>query len=89
MLLIPGTMTSAPDYADRTFKFACDIVQFYRAIMKLPHFPFGIARQVLKAGTSIGANIEEARKPSRVVATPPQSPGELRFPISLLALSGP
>jgi len=57
-------MTSAPDYADRTFKFACDIVQFYRAIMKLPHFPFGIARQVLKAGTSIGANIEEARAPA-------------------------
>jgi len=77
-----GTMTSAPDYADRTFKFACDIVQFYRAIMKLPHFPFGIARQVLKAGTSIGANIEEARKPSRVVATPPQPHREHLFPNS-------
>jgi four helix bundle protein len=56
--------TTAPDYTQRTFAFACDVVEFYRAIVKVPHFPFGIARQVLRSGTSIGANLEEARVPT-------------------------
>jgi four helix bundle protein len=53
-----------PDFADRTFAFACEIVNFYTAVMRLPRFPYGIARQVLDAGTSIGANIEESRAPA-------------------------
>jgi four helix bundle protein len=32
--------------------------------MKLPKFPFRIANQILNAGTSIGANIEESRAPA-------------------------
>ena len=52
------------DFAERTFAFACDIVHFYTAVMALPRFPYGIARQVLAAGTSIGANIEESRAPA-------------------------
>jgi four helix bundle protein len=54
----------SPDFADRTFAFACDIVHFYTAAMRLPRFPYGIARQVLASGTSIGANIEESRAPA-------------------------
>ena len=63
-LLVYDAMTPSPDYADRTFKFACDIVQFYRALTKVPHFPLGIARQILDSGTSIGANVEEAGAPA-------------------------
>ena len=52
-------MHMPPDYAPRTFKFACQIVQLYQVLNKLPSFPFPISRQVLRSGTSIGANIEE------------------------------
>ena len=48
-----------PDYTCRSFAFACDIVRLYRAIER--HVPSSIARQVLKSGTSIGANLEEAK----------------------------
>lgn len=50
------------DYAKRSFAFACDIVKLYRALEA--RLPTSIARQVLKAGTSIGANLEEARAAS-------------------------
>ena len=46
-------------YADRTFRFACQIVQLYRTLNKIPGFPFPLSRQLLRSGTSIGANIEE------------------------------
>lgn len=50
-----------PDYTTRTFQFACQIVHLFRGLMKTREFPFHIARQILKAGTSIGANLEEAK----------------------------
>ena len=53
-----------PNYGPRTFAFACDVVHFYRAVSQIPSFPFAIARQVLRSGTAVGANIEEARSPS-------------------------
>ena len=53
-----------PDFDTRTFAFACDIVRLYKALTNIHGFPIGIARQILNAGTSIGANIEEARAPS-------------------------
>lgn len=46
-------------YADRTFRFACQIVHLYRALNRIPGFPFPTSRQLLRSGTSIGANIEE------------------------------
>src|SRR5262245_21552482 len=48
-------------YESRTFRFACDIVFLYRRLMKLPDMPHPIARQLLRAGTSVGANVEEAK----------------------------
>jgi four helix bundle protein len=45
----------------RGFRFACDIVRLYLKLTRLPDVPSHLARQVLKAGTSIGANLEEAR----------------------------
>ena len=55
-------MVMAPDSTDfrqRSFSFACDIVRLYRVLEKT--VPTTLARQVLRAGTSIGANLEEAK----------------------------
>jgi four helix bundle protein len=49
------------DLCERTFLFACDIVRFCRELPKEPGAPRQIAAQLLDAGTSIGANTEEAR----------------------------
>jgi four helix bundle protein len=45
----------------RSFKFACSIVRLYVRLIALPGFPPYLARQILHAGTSIGANLEEAK----------------------------
>src|SRR5262245_13115358 len=52
-------MQRDPDYADRTFRFACEIVHVYRTLNKIPAVPFPLSRQLLRSGTSMGANIEE------------------------------
>jgi four helix bundle protein len=48
---------------ERTFKFALRIVKLVSA---LPHTPPGdvLARQILRSGTSVGANVEEAQPAS-------------------------
>jgi four helix bundle protein len=51
--------TNPPDYRARTFAFACDIVRLYQALV--PIIPAVMARQILRSGTSIGANLEEAK----------------------------
>ncbi len=47
-------------YHERGFRFACTVVRLYLELVRLPHLPPHLARQVLKSGTSIGANLEEA-----------------------------
>ncbi|MGB7220380.1 MAG: four helix bundle protein [Vicinamibacterales bacterium] len=49
------------DLCERTFLFACEIVRFCRVLVLQPGAPRQIAAQLLKAGTSIGANTEEAK----------------------------
>lgn len=49
------------DLCDRTFLFACDIVRFCRQLAAEPGATRQIAGQLLDAGTSIGANTEEAK----------------------------
>lgn len=49
------------DLCERTFLFACDIIRFCRELAKEPGAPRQIAGQLLDAGTSIGANTEEAK----------------------------
>src|SRR3990172_6305978 len=49
------------DLSERTFLFACDIVRFCRAISMEPGAPRQVAGQLLRAGTSIGPNTEEAK----------------------------
>ncbi|MGE5836301.1 MAG: four helix bundle protein [Acidobacteriota bacterium] len=47
------------DFRERSFTFACDVVRLYQVLEKT--VPTTLARQVLRAGTSIGANLEEAK----------------------------
>ena len=37
------------------------MVTLYRALLRIPGVPGHIARQLLRSGTSIGANLEEAK----------------------------
>ena len=55
-------MPTLPEpFETRSFRFACAIVRLYLDISRKPNVPRHLARQVLAAGTSIGANLEEAR----------------------------
>ena len=58
-LRLARAMPATPDYQNRAFKFACDIVHLYRRLE--PRCPSVLARQLLRAATSIGANLEEAK----------------------------
>jgi|SRR5690606_15741257 len=44
----------------KSFEFACEIVQFSRILKEKREFE--IASQLLKSGTSIGANVREAQR---------------------------
>ena len=46
---------------NRTFSFACRTVKLYQYLAKQKYASEVLGRQVLRSGTSIGANLEEAR----------------------------
>ena len=59
-------MKSAPDpkpqdIRERAFDFAVDVVKFCRMLDSKPTADRTLARQLLRAATSIGANVEEAQ----------------------------
>jgi four helix bundle protein len=45
---------------DRAFDFACRIIRLYKYMIKQDHTNDILCRQLVRAGTSIGANLEEA-----------------------------
>ena len=49
------------DLCQRTFLFACEIVGLCRTISREPGVSRQLAGQLLRAGTSVGANAEEAK----------------------------
>ena len=49
------------DIRDRAFEFACQIVEYCDDLMKRDGVGRVLAPQLLRCGTSIGANLEEAR----------------------------
>ena len=49
------------DTTERTFDFAVRITQLCQALDESPDVPRTLANQLLRSGTSIGANIEEAQ----------------------------
>jgi len=49
------------DIRERTFKFAVRIVKLCQKLDSIPGVPRTLSHQLLKAGTSVGANVEEAQ----------------------------
>ena len=54
-------MSTPKDIKQRAFEFALRIVKLCQHLDKQPGVPRTLAYQLLKAGTSVGANIEEAQ----------------------------
>ncbi len=54
-------MNAELDITKRSFQFAVRIVKLCRCLEKQNGVPRTLANQLLRAGTSIGANIEEAQ----------------------------
>jgi four helix bundle protein len=53
-------ITKAENIQQRTFNFACRVVHLYQYLIKQYSINNALSGQFLKAGTSIGANMEEA-----------------------------
>jgi four helix bundle protein len=49
------------DIRERTFEFAVRIVKLCQHLDRKPGVPRTLSHQLLKAGTSVGANVEEAQ----------------------------
>ena len=45
---------------NKSFEFACNIIDLNEQLIKVKHYQ--IANQVIKSGTSIGANVREAQR---------------------------
>jgi four helix bundle protein len=52
---------SKVDLAERTFEFARRVVKLCQVLDRMPGVSRTLATQLLRAGTSIGANVEEAQ----------------------------
>ena len=48
-------------FVDRSFQLAISILRLYRKLTAMPEVPRYLANQLLRAGTSIGANLREAQ----------------------------
>jgi four helix bundle protein len=57
-------MTAPASFRDRGFRFALAIVQQYRRLVNTTDVPKHLAIQMLRAGTGIGANLQEAKSAS-------------------------
>ena len=60
------TPAAAPPYqiAERTFEFSCEVVRLCQQLGRRDWIAQHVARQLLAAGTSVGANVEEAQAPA-------------------------
>lgn len=56
-----SNMEKPRDIKERTFKFALEIVRLCRYLDEKPGVERTLGRQLLRSGTSIGANVEEAQ----------------------------
>ncbi|HJQ37345.1 MAG TPA: four helix bundle protein [Thermoanaerobaculia bacterium] len=54
-------MSETRDIHERTFEFACRVVRLHRALTKRPGADRVVANQLLRSGTGIGSNLEEAK----------------------------
>jgi four helix bundle protein len=58
---IDSGSTPRRDIAERTFAFGVATVKFTRQLSRTPGVDRAMANQLMRSGTSIGANIEEAQ----------------------------
>lgn len=56
-----GARMSSRDLRERSFHFACRIVRLCRTLSSIPGVHRQLGAQLVRAGTSIGANLEEAK----------------------------
>ena len=54
-------MSAPRDIYERTFEFACRIVRLHRALTRRRGTHTPLLNQLLDSGTSVGANLEEAK----------------------------
>jgi four helix bundle protein len=54
-------MTTPESFQDRSFRFSIEILRFYRSLSLSALVPRPLCEQLLRAGTAIGANLEEAK----------------------------
>ena len=54
------TMEKPYDIRERSFLFSCEVVDFCRSLIGREQIVRDLGRQLLKAATSVGANLEEA-----------------------------
>jgi len=62
-------MSGLPDeppyeIGERTFQFACGVVRFCTELERRGWTARHVAGQLLRCGTSVGANVQEARRPA-------------------------
>ncbi len=53
--------TKPYDITERTFRFALDIIRFCKECERRNNSARTLVRQLLRSGTSVGANVEEAQ----------------------------
>jgi four helix bundle protein len=54
-------LSKKPDITERTFKFALEIIKLTNTLSRDSSSAKILSNQLLRAGTSIGANVEEAQ----------------------------
>jgi four helix bundle protein len=54
-------MSIPESFQSRSFRLSLEILRFYRTLLSKTDLPRHLGNQMLRAGTAIGANLEEAR----------------------------
>jgi four helix bundle protein len=54
-------MSIPEPFQSRSFRLSLEILRFYRILLRTTDLPRHLANQMLRAGTAIGANLEEAK----------------------------
>ena len=93
---IRWAMANPPyDFRERSFLFACDVVAFSRVVADRGYILGRLATQLVKAGASVGANLEESAggqtKPDFITkqCIALKEAREARFWLRLIAASEP
>ena len=81
-------------FQSRSFRLSLEILRFYRVLLQTTDVPRHLADQMLRAGTAIGANLEEAKSayspgPCRQVRDQPSEGRECHYWLRLIKSDQP